>query len=104
MSEEALVITEDDAGGVCRFVLKGRVDSNTSDALQMKLENAVKDGQAAIVLNMTQVDYLSSMGIRVILKLYKQMSQTGGKFNVERPSRIVKNLLGMVALKEMMIE
>ena len=102
--DETLVITEEKTGGVCRFVVKGRVDSNNSDALQSKLENAIREGQTAIILNMTQVEYLSSMGIRVILKIYKQISETGGKFNVERPSRIVKNLLGMVALKEMMID
>ena len=102
--DETLVITEEKAGGICRFILKGRIDSSNSDKLQFTLDNAVKEGEAAITLNMTQVDYLSSMGIRVILKIYKQMSETKGKFNIERPSRIVKNLLGMVALKEMLID
>jgi len=54
-------------------------------------------------VNMSQVEYLSSVGIRVILKIYKQTMETGGKFNIERPSEIVKNVLGMVALKELVI-
>jgi len=44
------------------------VDANSADVLLYKLETALKDGQKTIILNMTQVEYLSSIGIRVILK------------------------------------
>jgi len=103
MKDEKLEITEVISDGICRFTAKGRVDSNSADTLLFKLENALNDGQKAIILNMSQVDYLSSIGIRVILKIYKQASEEGGTFNIERPSQIVKNVLGMVALKEMLV-
>jgi len=103
MKEETLILTENIDEGVYRITAKGRIDANNADSLLFKLENALKDGHKTIILNMSNVEYLSSIGIRVILKIFKQAAEAGGTFNVERPSEIVKNVLGMVALKEMLI-
>jgi len=103
MKDEELEINEEKSPGAARFVLKGRVNAASADSLLFRLEAALKEERKNIVVNMAQVEYLSSVGIRVILKIYKQSMETGGKFKVEHPSEIVKNVLGMVALKELMI-
>jgi len=103
MKDETLVISESAGEGIYKIVAKGRVDSNSADSLLFVLENALDKGQKAIILNMSQVEYLSSVGIRVILKIYKQAVEAGGTFNIERPSEIVRNVLGMVALKELLV-
>jgi len=103
MKDESLVITENISGGIFRLIARGRLDANSSDILLVKLEDAIKDGRKAIVLNMSQIEYLSSIGIRVILKIYKQLTEAGGTFQIERPSEVVKNVLGMAALKEMLV-
>jgi len=103
MKSEDLIITEKIDDGICRLMAKGRVDSNSADSLLEKLEEVLEKGQKTIVLNMSQVAYLSSIGIRVILKVYKQALESGGTFNIERPSEVVKNVLGMAALKEMLV-
>jgi len=103
MTEENLEITKNVVNGVCKISLRGRVDSNTSDAFLEKLEAAIEEGNKNILLNMFHVVYLSSIGIRIILKTYKKLSEEGGSFKIEHPSEIVKNVLGMVALKEMMV-
>jgi anti-anti-sigma factor len=103
IKDEILEITEQIEGGICRLIAKGRIDANSAETLLFKLENALKDGHKTIILNMFQVEYLSSVGIRIILKIYKQANEAGGTFNIDRPSEIVKNVLGMVALKEMLV-
>jgi len=104
MKEEELEITEEKIHGAVKFVLKGRVNAASADSLEYRLENALTEGQKNLVVNMSQVEYLSSVGIRVILKIYKKAAEAGGKFSVERPSENVKNVLGMVALKEMLVQ
>lgn len=104
MKNESLVITKTVEDGICRLVAKGRIDTGSSDILLFHLEEALRDNQKAILLNMTQIEYLSSIGIRVILKIYKQAAEAGGKFNIERPSEIVKNILGMAALRELLVQ
>ncbi|MDR0448022.1 MAG: STAS domain-containing protein [Treponema sp.] len=104
MKDEAFTVTEEKNPGASKFIVKGRVNVDTADVLLFKLENALKDGQINIILNMAQVEYLSSIGIRVLLKMYKQALEIGGKFNIERPSENVKNVLGMSALDEMLVK
>jgi anti-anti-sigma factor len=103
MGDDNLEITESINDDICKFTAKGRIDSNSADKLLEKLEDALKNGKKKLILNMAQVDYLSSIGVRVILKIFKQATEEGGTFNIERPSKIVKNILGMVALKEMLV-
>jgi len=103
MANESLEFTQKIIDGICKITVKGRIDSNSADELLSKLENTLTDGNKNIVLNMMKVDYLSSVGIRVILKIYKQAGEEGGSFKIEHPSEIVKNVLGMVALNEMLV-
>jgi anti-anti-sigma factor len=103
MKDEELEIKEEKSPGVSKFSLKGRVNATSADALLYRLETAIKEEQKTILVNMSQVEYLSSVGIRVILKIFKQAQETGGKFNIERPSENVRNVLGMVALNELLV-
>jgi anti-anti-sigma factor len=101
---EELEILEDRSPGAVKFTLKGRVNAASADPLLYKLETAIKDGHTNILVNMARIEYLSSVGIRVILKIFKKTAETGGSFKIESPSDNVKNVLGMVALKDMMTE
>ena len=105
MKDEKFEITkeQDEKQGVTRFYVIGRVNSKTSPALQSRLENALKSEEINIVLNMADVEYLSSDGIRTILNTYKQAEKAGGKFRVEAPSQMVRNVLGAVALNDMLV-
>jgi len=101
---EELEIQEERSPGAVKFFLKGRVNAASANSLLYRLETAINEGHTNVVVNMFRIEYLSSVGIRVILKIYKQTSEKGGTFKIERPSENVKNVLGMVALKEMMTE
>jgi len=103
MKEEELEIIEEKSQGAVKLTLKGRVNASNADTLLYKLETAVNEGHINILINMSRIEYLSSIGIRVILKIYKQTAEKGGSFKIERPSDNVKNVLGMVALKEMLV-
>jgi anti-anti-sigma factor len=103
MKDQDIEIKEEKSAETSRFVLRGRVNAASADVLLYKLENALKDEQKQIILNMSQIEYLSSVGIRVILKIYKKAVETGYKFNIESPSEVVRNVIGMVALKDLLI-
>ncbi|MDR0516708.1 MAG: STAS domain-containing protein [Fibromonadaceae bacterium] len=103
MKKDELEITENTENDTAVFILKGRLNTSSADWFQFRLEEALKDGHKNILLNMSQVEFLSSTGIRVILKIYKQLTEKGSKFGIERPSECVKNVLGMAALKDMLV-
>ena len=105
MKKENFAMTKekDKALGITRFTVTGRVNSQSSSALKFKLEETLKYGETNIVLNMAEVEFLSSDGIRAILNTYKEAEKAGGKFRIENPSQIVRNVLGMVALNDLLI-
>ena len=104
MNNDNLEINETIDGDLCRFTASGRVDSNNADIMEINLDRALTKGPKNIILNMEQVKYLSSIGIRIILKTYKKAYENGGTFLIEKPSQIVRNVLGMVALNQMLLK
>ena len=103
MKNENFEIAQEDVPEGVKFILRGRLNAANADELQLKLDEAIKNGQINVILNMLWVEYLCSAGIRVILKAYKDLGASGGKFGIENASQNVKNVLGMVALSEMLI-
>ena len=104
MGNGNFVITQENNDGNTKLIIQGRLDSINAVELEQKLQAVRSEGQTNIVLNMLRVEYLSSTGIRIILKAYKEAQASGRKFGIEQPSEWVKNVLGLVALTEMLIE
>ena len=102
--KEEFAITKEVNEGTIKFIVKGQVNSINAPELEYEMEDALNAGQVNIVLNMTQVEYLSSIGVRVILKFYKKAKEEGGKLNIERPSETVRNVLGTAALYDMLLK
>ena len=104
MKNGVLEIIEEQTPEGVKFIIKGRVNSENADELQTWLEKALNDGKKNIVLNMIWVEFLSSAGIRIILKAYQNAKKAGGIFGIEKPSQNVRNVLGMTALDELLIK
>ena len=60
------------------FKLNGRLDSNTSPELEKKLAGAMEGGARNMVLDFENLDYISSAGLRIILKTTKDLKRTEG--------------------------
>src|SRR3989442_15681254 len=73
--------------------LKGRLDANWADHVGNAIESAIRAGQHHIDLDLAQVDYLSSAGIRVLVKYYKQLTTAHGTLRVVRPTEAVLSVL-----------
>ena len=101
-NEDFTIIKEVNPEGI-RFTIKGRINSINVPMLQHKIDEAIRDQEIYMILNMGAVEYLSSAGIRVILKTHKDLTRLGGQFGIEQPSENVRNVLGMAALDEMLI-
>lgn len=87
-----------------RYILLGRISAADANILQYELEEALKNGHKHFILNMRQVSYLSSSGIRILLMFRKIANEKGGNLYIENPSENVVNVLGMTALDEMLLK
>ncbi len=53
-------------------VVNGRVDSSTAPQLSEALENVTGDGRYKIVVDMSELEYMSSAGFRALLSSQRQ--------------------------------
>lgn len=58
------------------IVLSGRLDTVTAPQLEAEFEKILSDSDA-LVLDMANLEYISSAGLRVILKAQKAMNTKG---------------------------
>ena len=71
-------IIENQKEGISIFKLKGGLDSNTRRAVEKKLVSAIENGTRNMVIDFENLDYISSAGLRIILKTTKDLKRTEG--------------------------
>jgi anti-anti-sigma factor len=77
---------------------KGRLDGYWADHLAGALEEIMRQGHDRIRLNLSEVVYISSMGVRVLVTFYKKLEAIQGAFVISEPSPFVTKTLDMMGL------
>ena len=72
-------ISEEKREEIKIFSLSGRLDSNTSPQLETRINEALENGSKQLIINFQDLDYISSAGLRVILKATKDLKRSDGK-------------------------
>ncbi|WP_317137531.1 STAS domain-containing protein [Methanochimaera problematica] len=79
--------------GVLIFSLEGRLDTNGAELFGSAVKNMVHSDDKAVVIDLKDVPYISSSGIRVILGLKKEMKKREGEIVLcslqEYPSKVL---------------
>ena len=69
-------ITKSKENSALTLALNGRLDTNTAPELETELKASL-NGIETLVIDMGELAYLSSAGLRVILAAQKQMNKQG---------------------------
>ena len=70
-------ITKEMTNDTLTLKLEGRLDTVTAPELDKELDSSMS-GVNQMVLDLADLDYISSAGLRVVLKAHKYMSDKGG--------------------------
>jgi len=87
--------------GICILGLLGRLDSNTSPEFEKKIFEVIDDGTKSVVVDFASLDYISSAGLRVLLKAAKELKRSEGKIVLCSMKDYIKEVFeiaGFVAL------
>jgi anti-anti-sigma factor len=96
-----LRIGEEKGPGLLVVAPVGRLDSTTSSELEQVLLARVGSGAHRVMVDMAGIDYISSAGLRVFLKLAKKLKEVGGALALValgEPVRQVFELAGFLPL------
>ena len=83
---------EETGSGVAFVILRGRLDTVGADAIDLKF-NAIAGTRRAIVVDLSQVDFLASLGIRVLVLGARAVKNKGGKLVIWSPNEGVRSVL-----------
>lgn len=82
--------------GKLSVVLEGRLDSVTADELSKVLEEKLNDSTASLSVDLKNVDFVSSKGLRVLVSAYRQLK--GKELALVNPNASVKDVLRLSGL------
>lgn len=71
-----MTIIKNTTGAELNVALAGRLDTTTAPQLEAELK-ASTEGITSLILDFTQLDYISSAGLRVLLSTQKIMNKQG---------------------------
>src|SRR5262249_29860623 len=83
--------------------IKGRLDSSWADQLSAALDEVVRSDNHDVSLDMAEVTYMSSAGISVLIRCYKQLQGIRGSLLIVRYSEAVESILATVGLTQLLL-
>jgi anti-anti-sigma factor len=79
----------------------GRLDAATAPGFQTALNGLVDRQRNNIVLDLKDVDFMSSIGLRAIVLTYKTVKPAGGDLRLASPSPAVEKVLKTLGMTPM---
>ncbi len=73
-------IKTEQENGTLVVQVDGRIDGATAPEFESMIKNVISDDDRAVIVNFEGVSYISSAGLRAVLLVAKQLSQSNTKF------------------------
>ncbi len=90
-------------GDALEVKVKGRLDNYWTEHLRRNLEELIREGAHGIRLNLSEISFLSSAGIGLLVAFHRQLKGIGGSFVITSPSDRVKQVLDLCQLSSILL-
>jgi anti-anti-sigma factor len=78
--------------------VSGRVDTISADELHAALTDCITNGRHQVVVDLQDVEYMSSAGLRELVSALKQVNKQEGDLRLANPSGRVMEVLELAGL------
>jgi stage II sporulation protein AA (anti-sigma F factor antagonist) len=89
------------SAGVLTLTLKGRLDADGTDKMAGLLAGYIDRGERRVVLDLSQVDYISSVGLRALMLVAKRLAPLDGRLVLCAPQAQIRHLLDVAGFSSM---
>ena len=86
------IATEELTGGVTRVMLDGRLDIEGAAAIDLQM-NVIAGSRKAVLVDLQNVSFLGSMGLRSLVAPARAIKARGGKIVLFAPNELVERVL-----------
>ena len=95
-------LSVDQQSGIAVVTVNGSVDSADSDALLSFFDELIQDGQTRLIADLSQMDFIVSMGLGVFVQIYTRLRNTGGFLRLAGPQPLVLLLIKTTGLDRLL--
>lgn len=93
----------DQAQGVSVLKVEGRVDSDSTPQLEEALTALLNANCSKIVVNLKAVDFMSSAGLRAIVRACQRAQKAGGSVHLAAVPEQIESVMYTVGLNQMLM-
>ena len=93
-------ITERRTADIVTLSLSGKLDTTTAKAFEQKILAHIESGDRRFIIDLAQLDYISSAGLRVLVSAAKLLGNDGKIVlcSLKDPVREVFNIVGFLSV------
>lgn len=96
-------INHEEQNRIQLFEVIGKVDSNNAAELGAALDSVVDDGKCKVIVDLNRVEFMSSAGLRELVRVLARVRRQGGDLRLSEPSDTVKEVLELAGLDDILV-
>ena len=87
-------------GGVDHIKVSGFLDAHTFEQLEEAINKQFSESRYKIIVDLTNVDYISSAGAGVFIAALSEAEENGGRIILLNPTKGVLDVFGLLGLTQ----
>ncbi len=93
-----MTIEQKQIAGQVVFLVSGRMDAENAPHFEQKCRACIAEGLTGLVVDLGELAYVSSMGLRSFVSVAKTLKEKGGALRICRLSGLVKQVFEITGL------
>ena len=89
-------------GSAWVLAANGELDLRTSPELEQALDRAWASGAELVILDLRQIEFMDSTGLRVLLSAHQRAQETGRRFALVRGTDQVERVLTLTGVRDLL--
>jgi anti-sigma B factor antagonist len=85
-------------GGIKCISLSGRLDLKGTQEIDLKFTGLVAAGKQSVIVDMSKVEFVASIGIRTLLNNIKALQPVKAKMVILKPQKMVEDILKLAGI------
>ena len=96
-----MTIEQKQVAGQVVFLVSGRMDAESAPDFEEKCRACIAEGVTGLVVDLGELAYVSSMGLRSFISIAKVLQQKGGALRICRLKGLVKQVFEITGLLQL---
>lgn len=95
-------LEEDRQGDTAILTVSGELDLRTSPELEDRLRGAFDTGAELVILDLRQIEFMDSTGLRTLLAAHQLAHESGRRFALVRGADQVERVLTLTGVRDLL--